>query len=74
LFTFQVTLVVGAPVTFPVNASVLLVPAVKVAEVGEIETVGGGRIVTAAEADKFWSSNDMTVTVIADVGTVAGAW
>lgn len=74
LFTFQATLVVGAPVTVPVNARVLVVPAVKVADVGEIVTVGGGRIVTADEADKFWSSNDTTVTVIADVGTVAGAW
>ena len=74
LFTFHVRLVVGAPVTVPVNASVLLVPAVKVAEVGEIVTVGGGRIVTADEADRFWSSNDTTVTVTAEEGTVAGAW
>jgi hypothetical protein len=74
LFTFHVRLVVGAPVTVPVNARVLLVPEVNVAEVGEIVTVGGGRIVTADEADRFWSSKDTTVTVIAEVGTVAGAW
>jgi hypothetical protein len=67
-------LVVGAPVTVEANVCVLAVPAVNVAEVGDTVTVGGGRIVTVEEADRFWSSNDTTVTVTAAEGTAPGAW
>ena len=53
LFTFQSTFVVVAPVTVAVNVFVFALPAVTVAEVGEIVTVGGATIVVTAVTDKF---------------------
>ena len=57
LLTSQSAFVVVAPVTVAVNASVLAVPEVTVhgvvVHVGEIVTVGGGRIVVAEVADNF---------------------
>jgi hypothetical protein len=70
---------VDAPVTVAVNASVFAVPEVTVhgvvVHVGEIVTVGGGRIVVAEVADSFGSSEGTAPTLtIAEVeGTVAGA-
>ena len=56
-FTNQSTFVVVAPVTVAVNACVFAAPEVNThgvsMHVGEIVTVGGGRIVVADVADNF---------------------
>ena len=79
-FTYQSTLsdctapLVVAPVTAEVKVLVFAVPAVIVQEVGEIVTVGAGKIVTVAVADSFGSSYDTAVTLTAEgEGTRAGA-
>jgi hypothetical protein len=68
--------VVGAPVTVALNVSLFAVPEETVKEAGGvIVTVGAGKIVTVAAADKPGSSYDAAVTVtVAGEGTVEGAW
>src|SRR5690349_6647430 len=74
LFTFQSTLVVGAPVTVAVNVLVFALPAAKVAEVGEIVTVGGVTMVATAVTDNLGSSYDTAATfTVAGEGTWTGA-
>jgi hypothetical protein len=70
--TLQVTAVFVAFVTVAVNCCVF--PAITCADVGEMDTATGGRIVTAADADFVESATEVAVTATrAGLGTVAGA-
>jgi hypothetical protein len=70
--TLHVTLLLPVPLTEARNCCV--VPAVTVADVGEMVTLMGGTIVTIAVLDFVGSATEVAVTETTDgVGIVAGA-
>ena len=73
--TYQSTFMVVVPVTVDVNVFVFSVPDGIVQVVGEIVTVGAGRIVTVEEAVKAGSSYSWATTMtVPPEGTAVGAW